>query len=313
MPIVGYQEAIEDEFEHGLFGSTKKRKGAKYIAKIPIGKGKYRYFYSQEELRRYQMAKKASDKVKGAKDYVIDELGRKYYKKAEAYEKDLPEAEKAYNKATKKLEKIEDDAAKRALKKGLPYGMGIYNKNERKEFEKALKEHEEATVNYGDKKFRHDWNIRQGDNTLYGKTKKTEKAAKNFISKINKDIKKSDLGKEIEKGKKKIERKYKKYMYKKAVRDAVREKFGDEGVKTFNNIDKTVRKAKNKIKKKSDLNKTIEKGIKKAEWKYKKYKYKKAVRDAVRENFGDEGVKTYDNIGKNTDDIIRRVKKRLKN
>ena len=26
MPIVGYQEAIEDGFEHGLFGSTKNEK-----------------------------------------------------------------------------------------------------------------------------------------------------------------------------------------------------------------------------------------------------------------------------------------------
>ena len=49
-----YYETKPGELEHGLFGTTKKKKNAKYVAKLPVGNGKFRYFYSDEELAAYQ-------------------------------------------------------------------------------------------------------------------------------------------------------------------------------------------------------------------------------------------------------------------
>lgn len=55
-----YYETKEGELEHGLFGTTKPRANTKYIEKIQMPNGKYRYFYTQAELDAYNAMRKLS-------------------------------------------------------------------------------------------------------------------------------------------------------------------------------------------------------------------------------------------------------------
>ena len=123
-----YYESKPGELEHGIFGTTKKKKNAKYIAKIPIGNGKYRYFYSQQELKAYNAAKKINKAVKNTVDDVkntvddvnnklMDVTGRKYYNEADKY--------------AKKAKKLEEDAeildkrSENLLKKAIGYSDAL--------------------------------------------------------------------------------------------------------------------------------------------------------------------------------------------
>lgn len=191
MLIILIPKENKEELRHGLFGTTKKRKNAKYIEKIKMPNGKYRYFYNNVELTAYNMARKASKAVDNATDAAIDASGRKYYKKADKIQKEITAADKSYNKAVKKLEQLEDEAAKRSATDGPNAGVPVYNEKEQKEFDKALDEFKAAEqtkkqVEKNKKKLA-DLN-KKGDESLYGKTKQTVKSAKKLIKKGKKKI-----------------------------------------------------------------------------------------------------------------------------
>lgn len=52
-----YYESKPDELQHWL-GFGKKQANTKYIHKIPLGNGQFRYFYTNEELEAYMNAQK---------------------------------------------------------------------------------------------------------------------------------------------------------------------------------------------------------------------------------------------------------------
>lgn len=95
-----YYETKEGELEHGLFGTTKPRENVKYIDKIKMPNGKYRYFYTQAELDAYRAAWKLSkgvgsamksmpgrikDAAAKAKEGVLDAAGKRYYDEADEH------------------------------------------------------------------------------------------------------------------------------------------------------------------------------------------------------------------------------------
>lgn len=174
MPIIMIPKEYEDELQHGLFGTTKKRKGAKYIAKVPIGKGKYRYFYNKAEWIAYKATKAVgdaaetvADKVSDAANDAIDATGRKHYKKADKAKKEAQEAKKVQDASLKKMEKLEDKAFDRGMKSGA-YGAQIYTDKERKEFDKTLKRYEDAGKKYIVKNREYKSNKKKGDDSAYG-------------------------------------------------------------------------------------------------------------------------------------------------
>lgn len=190
MPIIMIPKEYEDELQHGLFGTTKKRKGAKYIAKVPLGNGKFRYFYSKTEWMAYRASKAVgnaaetvADKVSDAANDAIDATGRKHYKKADKAKKEAQEAKKTQEASLKKMEKLEDKAFDRGMKSG-GYGAQIYTDKERKEFDKTLKRYEDAGKKYIDEKRIYDSNVKKGDESLYGRAVKGKKKITKWFKSI---------------------------------------------------------------------------------------------------------------------------------
>lgn len=174
MPIIMIPKEYEDELQHGLFGTTKKRKGAKYIAKVPIGKGKYRYFYNKAEWIAYKATKAVgdaaetvADKVSDAANDAIDAAGRKHYKKADKAKKEAQEAKKVQDASLKKMEKLEDKAFERGIKQEM-FGARVYNDKERKEFDKTLNRYEDAGKKHVVKNREYESNKKKGDDSMYG-------------------------------------------------------------------------------------------------------------------------------------------------
>lgn len=96
-----YYESKPGELEHGLFGSTKKRANARYIHKIKMANGKFRYFYTAKEWDRYNAAKNI---VKGIKAVSDEITGKRVRDETESAKKAMAKAkmtgdQAAYEKA----------------------------------------------------------------------------------------------------------------------------------------------------------------------------------------------------------------------
>lgn len=187
MPIIMVPKEREDELRHGLLGTTKKREGAKYIAKVPLGNGKFRYFYNQLEWKVYNSVKSVNNKV-------ADAAGRKYYTKADKYEKETKTAKKKYDAALKDVKKLNDDAYEKGKNLGIG-GNQVWTKESKKAFKKADAKRESTGLDYADKKYRAEFNKKKGDESLYGTVKKAgdaideaKKKAKNAAKKGKKKL-----------------------------------------------------------------------------------------------------------------------------
>jgi hypothetical protein len=124
-----YYESKPGELEHGIFGTTKPKKNVKYIARIKMPNGKYRYFYNQRELNAYNATIKINRSVKSAyvnsKEKILDALGKEYYDQIKEIDNKLSISMYSSSKSQKEdlMKKKED-----LMKKGERTVYGFFKK-----------------------------------------------------------------------------------------------------------------------------------------------------------------------------------------
>ena len=172
-----------------------------------MGNGKFRYFYTQEELSRYQKVKSVGDKIK-------DASGRKYYKEAEAAGKRLDTAKKEYKNASKTIERINETARSRSKKSG---NALVLSKDERLIRKNAEQQKKSTAIQQRKAAYDKKVNEEKGAKTLYGASKRVKEAYEKATSEenkksLNRTIK--DVKKKMKKNSKKIKKSTKKTMKK---------------------------------------------------------------------------------------------------
>lgn len=266
-----YYESKPGELEHGLFGTTKKREGAKYIHKIDLGNGKYRYFYTQQELDAYNAMNKVGAGIKktaaNIKEGIADAAGKRYYDEAAKYDSEYNKLIKSqqYNMVVAKNKKIEQDAKKRASDRGLD-GAEIYDDKQAAERDAAAKALRNLKFKAGELDFKRDQNKKRGDDSLYGRYKWGKEKFKDQVNDAKKQV--NDVKKEVKKQIDTVKKEVKKTDAYKAVKEA------SDAVK------KQVDTAKKEIKK-TDAYKAVKDSIDESKKKKKKKQIKKKVDDVL--------------------------------
>jgi len=196
MPKI-YYESKPGELEHGLFGSTKPRANTKYIHKIDLGNGKYRYFYTQQELDAYNAMRKLGKGVKNAvanvNEKISDAMGKRYYDDAAEAAKERTKQNNAYIDASKRTKTAQSDVA-RYGKAYEEYGQSGHKMQQNLARErKAMAEQDAKNATLASKAANERYNESKakGDASLYGKIQSAKKKAKKAADDISKKVKKT--------------------------------------------------------------------------------------------------------------------------
>ena len=196
MPKI-YYESKPGELEHGLFGSTKPRANTKYIHKIDLGNGKYRYFYTQQELDAYNRMQKLGTGIKNTvanvNEKISDAMGKKHYDDAAEAANERTKQNNAYLDAAKRAKKEQSDIA-RYGKAYEEYGQSGHKKQQNLARErKAMADQDAKNATLASKAAndRYNESKAKGDASLYGKIQSAKKKAKKTADDLSKKVKKT--------------------------------------------------------------------------------------------------------------------------